>query len=204
MCVCLVYSYICIFLIFPGEVTVDARTTHAGSRKESFGSDLLDFVQEEIQDVLARHPQLSMEDDSVREALEAFAQEFSGAYARHLAAQQKLREKMPKPAAQEQLERLEGQLTTEEAAFWKESSVVKSLSDEIARLQRVCEGHQKSLENRNQQMDRIQEEIAEQRELVRKSADPRLRSRLEERDTRFRQGMVVFLQDRISEVADDV
>ena len=202
VCLCSVYFYI--FVFFLDEVTVATETPHFGSGEERFGSDFLVFVQEEIQGVLARYPQLSMENGPVREALEALAQEFGGACARHKAAQQKLREKMPKPRAQQQLERLEDQLANEEAELRKESNTLKILSEEVTRLQRVCEDHRESLKDRKQQVDRTREVVAEQRELVKKSADPRLESKLEDHDVRFRESMEVLLQDRISELADDM
>ena len=86
----------------------------------------------------------------------------------------------------------------------KESNTLKILSEEVTRLQRVCEGHRESLKDRKQQVDRTREVVAEQRELVKKSADPRLESKLEDHDVRFRESMEVLLQDRISELADDM
>jgi chromosome segregation ATPase len=181
----------------------DQEPLGVATEQSSSESDILSFFKEEVQQVLHQYPHLSREDPSVKEALEAFEQSVRPAYKLHVASQQKLRRKLPNPKDRTKLDQLKAHLASKKDDLEAEVAVLNGISERIAKLQEESEAQQRIVAKQRQQVDQFELEVAAQRELVMKSADPGLRSRLETQDMRFKVGMVAILGNLISAAIED-
>ena len=166
------------------------------------GSAVLTFFKDEIQQVLHQYPLLARDDPRVRGALEAFERRVMPAYEMHVDSQRKLRSKLPRPEDRVKLDQLKAHLASKEDELQAEVAVLDGINEQMAKLQEQSEAQQRIVDDRKRQVGESVLEVAAQRDLVGKFADPGLRSRLDRQDMNFKTGMVAGLENLIIEAVE--